>query len=269
SYIIDTSKAEDRSDSGTICLKMLDLPEGIDPACEKVALSAISMMAEAPTEFFRNLPIFQWRELHDMLDGLSYLVIQKVENWLKEGSEPMIIQQSNELLVLGRICEQSQFRKLAVKYYQTLLQAAERIAFPEEFRSLVAEREAHARNTQRELRARRDAERTEIFIRPGEKGKSQSLEVRSMAHRPEVILQLLPESDCYQVRFTVDRDRRGHPTVIEPVRIFGPRKSSGIEWEVAVPTGERFLLSWHKAENRVRIEAPDKVFVIEVAKVHS
>jgi hypothetical protein len=262
----DQTAADNHKDERQRSLVVNLLENEINPQFSELVQATIQLVAEAPADLFRNLQGLQWRDFHDLLDGLANLLYRKVQDWLGTGPEMQIINQSEEFLVIGRICEQANFRKLAVKYYDTLAQATERIQFSEDFRRTVSERQKQARQAQRELREQRDAGREEAYIRPGDKGRSATtLAIRSLRQEPTVILELLPDSYCYQVRFTVDREQREHVTAIEPVRISRPRGSSPVEWEISVPTGEKYRLIWHRSEGRLRVEAPDKVFVIDLA----
>lgn len=264
SYVARLSASTSANDYSPTSLITNDLLDDINPSFLELAHSALRAIADAPAELFRKLQGSRWRDLHDLINGIAYLFYNKVKDYFKSAPELTLLQQTDLFLLIGKVCEQANFRKLAVRYYEILSQATERIAFPDDFRLTVLARVEQARQTQREYREQREATQDEVFVRPGEKGKTPSLLVRSLSHRPEVILELLPDTDSYQARFIVETDRRVHLKIIPPIRISGPRDSSSVEWQLQVPSGERYRLLWLKSSGRLRVEAPDRVFIIEV-----
>ncbi|MDW8244706.1 MAG: hypothetical protein RMJ88_15975, partial [Thermogemmata sp.] len=241
--------------------------ETIHPDLLGLAHYAILTIADAPPAFFRPLQDPKWRDFHDLLDSLGHSFLDQVQKHLSTAPFSLLFKQLDELLLLGNFCRQTHFRKLSVRYYETLIQTIEKGGFPERFRMEVHKGHQQAVRELEEFREQRAAaagNREEIFVHRGGRSASATLEVRCLANRPEIILELLPDS--YQVRLSVNEKGRAEITSIRPVQVWGPRgqPSQPPEWEIIAPNGQEYKLIWLKHEKRVRIESPDKVFVVDL-----
>lgn len=235
---------------------------GVDPSLAELARYALRSVAEAPARLFRDLQDTSWRELHDLLEGLAYLMYHKVQDLLATAPEPLVCKTADELLLLGRFVQQVRFRKLAVKYYERLVQASEQISFPPDFLDAAQAGLDQAQRALEEFREQRAALRDQTFIRRGERGESATLVVRSLPARPEIILELLPDS--YQARFKLDETRSTADLwAIPPVHVQQPRGHAP-EWKLTAPEGQEYRLTWLKEDRKLRIDAPDRVFLVEL-----
>ncbi|MCS6897309.1 MAG: hypothetical protein NZM29_04990 [Nitrospira sp.] len=224
--------------------------------------NAIRMIAEAPRNTFRELQGHRWREFQDLLDGLGYALLQKAREQFAAASEKQLLRNAKMFLLLGRLCQQARFRKLAVEYYGLLERAMGKISFPQSYCAAVQQGLSQALDELAKFREQKSALAQEITIRPGERAASPALDVECSINPLEVILTLRPGN--YQARVLVDQQSwRVEVDAIRGIQVSGPTRQPP-EWELSSPKGNRYRLIWQKKDKSLRIEAPDKTFIVEL-----
>jgi hypothetical protein len=218
-------------------------------------------VGQIPPDLIRDLEGHQWRSLRELLDGIAYRFFDQAKSWNRAASEPPSREMLTWIRPMGDFVLRSNFRKLAVAYFEEMQKVSESWRLPQDIRQHITSGLRQAKADLREFRGKK-----EFGIGVGDEYKGRALVVRSLASRPEVILEVLP--DYHQARLILNRSTGELQLQPNPPLVAqGPRRIGQVrEWILRNQTGAgpEIRITWPPDRNRLRVEAQDEVFNVDL-----
>jgi hypothetical protein len=248
----------------------------INPELQSTVQEAIGCIADLPEDWVRNGENNKdhepWKSLLDWIDALACDFHESLNHTLSAAQSIEDVAPFEWWMLIGRFIEQAPFRLRALDYYRDLLKLSEQFTWHFKQREQIRQRlvqyaQRYDRWKEEQEQGQRDG-KTEIYVNPGDRKRSNFLEVKSMSNRAEALIKFMP--DEYQVRFQPPVEQSSNPYVrFDPeVAASGPEVIRGsMRWHLRCNTssGQRSAyLEWPK-DKRVLYVRADRDFVVSFA----
>ena len=217
----------------------------------------------APRDIVRSLDPSRWWEFRELVDGLGYLFVNEAQHIYSEITDPPSRDMVSWFEPMGELVLRAPFRKLAVTFFQTLKDAAERWELAFDVKRSIEDKRQQAFADQRDY----VESRKETTVLPGKFVRGRYLAVRSLDFTPEVIFEIPPRYE--QIRLAIEfPSRRVHLSVPASVRTQLERGKEGggvFRWKGLTAEGYEIEISWDRNHKYVVAEIVDERYRIELA----
>jgi hypothetical protein len=217
----------------------------------------------APADIVRSLDPSRWWEFRELVNGLGYLFVNEAQHIYWEITGPPTREMVSWFEPMGELVLRAPFRKLAVKFFETLKDAVERWQLALNVKGWIEIKRQKAVADQRDY----IESRKEIRVSPGKYERGRYLHVRSLDFTPEVIFEVPPRYE--QIRLAIELpSRKVHFSVPASVGTQNERgrESGGLfRWKGFTADGYEIDITWDRNDKYVVAEIVDERYRIELA----